>query len=306
MSERSESLLSKRLAAVQAHYSGTLSMAARNLKTGEEILVDPKRTYPTASTFKVPIMVEVFRQIDAGMYALGDRISFQESDIVHGSGVLRDLQPGLNPSVRDLLTLMIIVSDNTATNMLIDKVGGKEAINKTMVDLGFPSIVVNNRIDFDLIGEDGRALAVASPWDLMQIMSQIVQGKMISAEASAEMLEILGRQHYLGQATRYLGYNPYAEEYNGKPPMWVGSKTGSLKGMRADTGLWRLGDGTDIAFAVMNEGCTDPGFGSEYEGDIINGILGWIIVSHWWPTDDLGEMPGGKSPYLDAALGDLK
>ncbi len=306
MSEQSDSLLSRRLSAVQAHYSGQFSVAARNLKTGEEILVDPHRTYPTASTFKVPIMVEVFRQVDAGQYALDDRVTFQESDIVHGSGVLRDMEPGLNPSIHDLLMLMIIVSDNTATNMLIDKVGGKEAINKTMIDLGFSSIVVNNRIDFDLIKDDGRALAVAAPWDLMQIMSAIVRGKMISAEASTAMLEILGRQHYLGQATRYLGYNPYAEEYNSKPPLWVGSKTGSLKGMRADTGLWRMGDGTDIAFAVMNEGCTDPGFGSEYEGDIINGILGWIILSHWWPTDDLGDMPGGASPYLDAALGDLK
>ncbi len=306
MSQTSDTLLSQRLAAIQAHYSGDLSVAARNLKTGEEILVDPHRTYPTASTFKVPIMVEVFRQIDAGMYALDDRINLQESDIVHGSGVLRDMLPGLNLTIRDILTLMIIVSDNTATNMLIDKVGGTDAINTTMADLGLSSIAVNNRIDFDLIAEDNRALAVAAPWDLMQIMASIVQGKMIGPEASATMLEILGRQHYLGQATRYLGYNPYAEEYNGKPPLWVGSKTGSLKGMRADTGLWRLGDGTDIAFAVMNEGCTDPGFGSEYEGDITNGILGWIVLAHWWPTEDLGPMPGGTSPYLDAALGDLK
>ena len=298
-------VLSRRLAALQQHYSGQFSVAARNLATGEEILVDPHRTYPTASTFKVPIMVEVFRQVEAGDFALDDRVDFKESDIVHGSGVLRDLQPGLNPTIHDLLTLMIIVSDNTATNMLIDKVGGVEPINKTMADLGFTSIDIKTRIDFERIAGDNRALAVASPWDLMQIMTGIVQDTMISASASAAMREILGRQHYLGQATRYLGYNPYAEETNGKRPLWVGSKTGSLKGMRADTGIWRLGNGTDITFAVMNEGCSDPGFGSEYEGDIVNGILGWIVLSHWWPTADLGPMPGGKSPYLDAVLGDL-
>jgi beta-lactamase class A len=302
MDQARDTLLSNRLKAARDHYSGQFSLAARNLATGEEILVDPHRSYPTASTFKVPIMVEVFRQAEAGAFALDDRITLGPDDITGGSGVLRDLQPGINPTIHDLLMLMIIVSDNTATNMLIDKVGGRERINQTMAGMGLHSIVINNRIDFDIIADDNRALAVASPWDLMQIQAGLARGEIVSAAASEAMLAIEGRQHYLGQAPRYYGYNPYAAQYEEDPPLKVHLKTGSLKGMRADTGLLRLGNGTDIAYTVMNEGCTDPGFGSEYEGDIINGIM----LSHWWPETGLGPMPGGVSPYLDAALGEWR
>jgi beta-lactamase class A len=300
-----ETLLANRLAAAQAHYSGQFSLAARNLKTGEEILVDAHRSYPTASTFKVPVMVEVFRQAEAGLFGLEDRIALGPDDITGGSGVLRDLQSGINPTVHDLLMLMIIVSDNTATNMLIDKVGGKERVNETMAQMGLGSIVIANKIDFEVIADDNRKLAVASPWDLMQIQAGLAAGSIVSPEASAAMLAIEGRQHYLGQAPRYFGYNPYAAQYDVAPPLKVHLKTGSLKGMRADTGLLRLGDGTDIAYTVMYEVCTDPGFGSEYEGDIINGVVGWIMLDHWWP-EELGPMPGGISPYLDAALGDTR
>lgn len=301
-----DTLLAGRLAAVEKHFSGTFAVAARNLATGEEILVDQHRAYPTASTFKVPVMVEVFRQVEAGVFGLDDRVTFSGSDVTRGSGVLRDLGAGLQPTIHDLLMLMTIVSDNTATNMLVNQVGGPDRINQTMNDMGFPSVTVHNLIDFEFIADDNRALAVASPWDLMRIQAGLARGEIVSAEASAAMLAIEGRQHYLGQAPRYLGYNPYAAQYEVDPPLRVHLKTGSLKGMRADTGLLRLGDGTDIAYTVMNEGCADPGFGFEYEGDIINGAIGWIVLAHWWPAETLGSMPGGVSPYLDAALGEWR
>lgn len=292
--------LDARLAAAQAHFSGQFSLAARNLATGEQILVDAQRSYPTASTFKVPVMVDIFRQIDAGVIDLAERKALAETDITPGSGVLRDLEPGINPTIHDLLMLMIIISDNSATNMLIDRAGGPAHITETMRALGYSSIEVVNKIDFDAMDGDNRKLAVSSPWDLMQLASSIVSGTAASAESCEKMLHIMGRQHYLGQAARYMGYNPYADA--DEKVMTIHSKTGSLKGMRADTGILRLTNGTDIAFATMNEGCTDTGFGSEFEGDIINGVVGWSVLDYWWPAE-LGPTPGGKSPYLDAALG---
>jgi beta-lactamase class A len=291
-------LTQRRLAAAGRWFSGRYSLAAKNLQTGEELLVDPDRAYPTASTFKVPIMIEVFRQIGEGAFGLHDRIELTESVIVEGSGVLRDLELGLKPTVHDILMLMIIVSDNTATNMCIDLVGGPERITRTMHELGYSTISVNSRIDFEHIKDDNRRLAVASPGDYMRIMEKIAKLEMVSADASEKMLHILGRQHYMAQGPRYVGYNPYAEN----PLMWIGNKTGSLKGMRADTGLFRLSNGTDIAWGIMNEDSLE-GFGAEHEPDVMNGILGWIVLQHFWPTDELGDMPGGKSPYLDIALG---
>src|SRR5262249_34113961 len=126
----------RRIAAVRERFSGVMAIAAKHLATGEAVLVDPDRTFPTASAFKVPGVVEVSRQAEAGRFRRPDRLRVRSADIAKGSGVLRDLAPELAPTVHDLATLMIIVSDNTATNMLIDLVGGVEPINQTMRDLG--------------------------------------------------------------------------------------------------------------------------------------------------------------------------
>src|SRR4051794_18740859 len=199
----------RRLAAIRDRFSGVLGIAAKNLTTGEEVLVEPDRTFPTASAFKIPVLAELYRQVEEGRIRLDDRIPVRASDIVKGSGVLRALQPGLAATAHDLATLMIIVSDNTATNMLIDLVGGVEPINAFMRSLGLTSVVVHNRIDFEVIGDDNRRLAEAAPRDLMRLCGLMARGELVSAEASRGMLAIMRQQHYLSQFPRYLNYNPY-------------------------------------------------------------------------------------------------
>ncbi len=309
MSESADTLLSKRLAAVQSSFSGHVGLAARNLCTGEEILVDAHTPYPTASTYKVPVMIEVFRQAERGVLSLDDHLPFTTEHLRLGSGVLRDLTPGVELPIHDLLMLMMIVSDNSATRILLQKVGGGDVVTDAMQELGFPSFVIHGpdaRKRLEAAGEDNRSLAESTPWDLMSMMARIADGTIVSPEACASMRTILGRQHYLNQASRYLGRDQYTHNGGeGKDTLWIGSKSGMMSGMRTDTGIWWFADGTRIAFAVMNEGSSDHGYGSEHEGDITNGILGWTIVSHWWPAEKLGPMSGDTSPYLDAVLGDL-
>ncbi|MGB3305190.1 MAG: serine hydrolase [Thermomicrobiales bacterium] len=310
MRQASTSLLSKRLAAVQASFPGHFGLAARNLRTGEEVLVDAHSPYPTASTYKVPVMIEAFRQADRGQLSLDDPLPFTPDNLRLGSGVLRDLTSGRDFSIRDLVTLMIIVSDNTATRIVLQKLGGGDVVTRAMRELGFPSFVIHGPKERELLeaaGEENRALAESTPRDLMAMMAQIAEGRIVSPEACESMRTILGRQHYLNQASRYLGRDQYSDDGGERrDALWIGSKSGMMDGMRADTGIWRFADGTQIAFAVMNEGSADHDYGSEHEGDITNGILGWIVASHWWPVDELGPMPAVTSPYLDAVLGDLR
>jgi len=294
--------LDHQLSALQRRFSGTLAVAAKNLSTGEEILRDPNRVFPTASVFKIPVMIEVFRQVGEGALALDERIGLRLEDVVRGSGVLRDMRPGLAPTIDDLVTLMIIVSDNTATNMLIDRVGGIEAINRTMRAYGLDATTVHNRIDFELIGDDNHRLAVASPRDLMRIGELLVRGELISAGASAAMLDILGRQQYLNQVPRYFDYNPYGPELGVSQPLWIGCKTGALPGMRADAGVIRIPGDVAIAYAVMNEGSQDTGFTNENESDVVNGAVGRLLLEHWWPADTDGPLPVWESPYLTNLL----
>src|SRR5581483_9813598 len=112
------------VAALAASCSGHVGLSARHLGTGEELAWQPGATIQTASTVKVPIYAEVLRQARHGQLDLADPVSTHAGDLTGGSGVLSVLRPGLVCTVADLCTLMIVVSDNTATNMLIDLLGG--------------------------------------------------------------------------------------------------------------------------------------------------------------------------------------
>src|SRR5260370_27572849 len=110
------------------------------LETGEEAAINADRQMDTMSVIKIPLMVEAFRQIDAGKFRLGDRIELKHADKRPGTGIIRSLDPGVSLTIKDLLTLMIIVSDNTATDLLFAKVGGAEPVNRLMQSYGLKTI----------------------------------------------------------------------------------------------------------------------------------------------------------------------
>jgi beta-lactamase class A len=110
------------------------------LETGEEITLNADKPMETMSVIKIPLMVEAFRQIGEGKFALTDRITLTDNAKRSGTGVIRSLDAGAQLTIRDLLTMMIIVSDNTATDLIYDKVGGPEAVTKLMATWGLSSI----------------------------------------------------------------------------------------------------------------------------------------------------------------------
>src|SRR5262249_34446972 len=187
-----------------------------------------------------------------------------------------------------------------ATNRLIALVGGVAPINQTMRDLGLTSIAVHNKIDFDLIGHDNRRLAEASPRDLMRLCELMANGRLVSDGASHAMLAIMRQQHYLNQFPRYLNYNPYGPELNEPQKLWIANKTGGLPGMRSDTGVIGLSDGSMVAFGVMTEHSRDTGFTFENEAEIVNGAIGRLLIAYWWPGDWGADGVGRSSPYVDA------
>ncbi len=138
--------VTRRLAAVQRQFRGVLGVAARDLASGAEIRHNVNDVFSAASCIKVPVLVEVFRQVEAGHLSLDEPIPYTAAHRVPGSGVLKDLTVGRAMPLRDAVTLMIIISDNTATNMLIDAVGGVGPVNRTMTALGVPQLILNRHI----------------------------------------------------------------------------------------------------------------------------------------------------------------
>jgi beta-lactamase family protein len=112
------------------------------------------------------------------------------------------------------------------------------------------------------------------------------------------------QQHYLNQVPRYLDYNPYGPELHVPQQIWIANKTGGLPGMRSDAGVIGLPGEVRIAYCTMTEHSTDTGFAAENEAEIMNGILGRLLVAYWWPGDWQTDGVGRSSPYVDAVLGD--
>ncbi len=288
---------------VQSWFSGQIGLAAVNLSTGESVEIDATRQFPTASVIKLAVLVELFRQAAEGRVDLDDRIAIAADDIVLGSGILKELQPGLAPTVRDLALLMVALSDNTATNLLIDLVGGVEPINETARrSLGLADTVLHRRIVFGQIGSDFRRFGESTPRDLARLVAGIARGEVIDVASSAAMLDLLRRQQYLNQAPRYLAFNPHADALGEAQSVWVGSKTGMTPGVRADAGIIHLPGGVEIAYCTMTEKSADRAMAEEAEGEIANGMIGRVLVAYWWP----GGAPDGAlrdSAWVEAVLG---
>src|SRR5215813_8601932 len=141
--------LQSRLQELADAFPGVIGVAARDITTGEEVSVNGDRIFPMASVYKVPIMVEVFRQIEAKKFSLDDRIELGDEHRTLGSGALTLLSNGLKPTVKDLITLMIVLSDNEATDILLKKVGA-ENVTAAMRSMGLNNTRVD-RATFELI-----------------------------------------------------------------------------------------------------------------------------------------------------------
>lgn len=282
------------VAAVAAGCSGHVGLAARHLGTGEELTWNPDATIQTASTVKVAILAEVMRQERLGRVDLGAQVVTRAADLAGGSGVLSQLRPGLACTVADLCTLMIVLSDNTATNMLIDLLGGVAAVNRGVSALGFPGILLDHKVSLPppafVIDQPPprrsvpRPLATATPATLGRLMAGLHNGTVVDEAASRDMITTLRYQHDRSLFPRaYLGLAQPDEPTPGAAPA-LANKTGFVPGCRADVGILYLpGDGGAVAYCAVADRLEDTTMSALAEGEQIVGQLGAIVLARWWP-----------------------
>jgi beta-lactamase class A len=243
-----------------AGFSGTLGVWARSLDSGQTLAWNADQVFPAASAIKLPILYEVFRQAGDGRFDLGDVRVLRADDVVGGSGVLKDLTPGLALTVRDLATLMIAVSDNTATNMLIDLVG-VEAVNASCERLGLRQTRLEHKM---MLAPAGAPPNRSSPADLGHLMALIAERRVLAPEVCDQMLAILDRQHFTDLITRRLeAYDGYVEPGT-EPVVRVASKSGAIRGTRNDVGYVRA-RGRRYVISMMSAGCADRRFYADNE-----------------------------------------
>ena len=127
--------LEEEIEKVSEDLEGTLGVAIKNLGTGKEYMLNADESFYFASVYKLPVLVELYRQVEEEMIELDEKLLMTRYAWRGGSGVLKELSPGLEMTIRDYRTLMMLISDNTATDMVVDLLG-KENINNTMLELG--------------------------------------------------------------------------------------------------------------------------------------------------------------------------
>lgn len=193
--------------------------------TGDQYAMQEELPLVAASVIKLPIMVEAFRQRESGQVDWQEEIVIRPEDKLPSCGALTYLHDGIRVTVGDLVTLMIILSDNTATNLLIDKLG-MENINATCQALQLKGTKLNRKL-FDAAQSAKGIENYVTAGDMCRLLAMLLGGKVVSPAASKEMLEILGNQRLNGKIPFYL-------HSRGIP---VAHKTGEDDGITHDVGI---------------------------------------------------------------------
>jgi beta-lactamase class A len=254
-----------RVAAIRSAFPGDMAVFAKHLRTGETLALDADTVYETFSVIKVPIMAEVLRQVREGTLSLSDRLAYRAGDARLPSGVMYVADPGLAPTIKDLLNWMIIISDNVATDMLADKVG-RERVTSFMHSLDLPKTEIkysdldwdrrwlgfldpsyrdasgDRTIEFPFERYSDEAVSQAfrkviyeteiffghsTAREMGRVFELMAKGELVSKQASELMIAILKRQQVNNRIPRFLeGVTIAHKTGDGQP--WIGNDAGIL------------------------------------------------------------------------------
>lgn len=265
--------LGTKISEIVADIPVTFGVAIKYLESGEEVMLNADCTYQMASVFKVPVLVTAMQQSDAGKLNLNNRIKLKDTHKTMPSGILAFLGEGLCSTVEDLLMLMIIISDNTATDMLLDLIGGPEEVTESMRKLGLgKEDIINITMSVHELFEDvfdtsecllkrsgivarlkqtgvnfdgevygkGSTANVATPKAITYLYEKIFRGEAASRKSCQKILDILLHQT--------LNDCLPADLPPGTP---VAHKTGTIGGIRNDSGIIYISDNCHAAVTIF-------------------------------------------------------
>lgn len=262
-------------AAISGFQSAT-SLYAENLDTGATYGIRENERVRTASTIKLGVMATVFDQVAQGRAKWTEELVLHDGDKVSGSGILTEFSDGMRFPIRDLVHLMIVVSDNTATNLLLDRFTA-DAVNAEMDHFGLKQTRCLRKILIDgkepsglsqagrVAGNRRFGLGVTTPREMVTLIGRMERGEVVSPEASREMIAILKRQQYKDGIGRHMGDMP------------VASKSGSLDHLRSDVGVV-YSPGGRIAIAITCDDLPAVDYSPDNAGSIFISRLAAMLV----------------------------
>ena len=212
------------IGAVDHNLDGVLGVAILDLTTGQKYMLHADEVLPTASSIKIAVLAELYRQSQQGKIKLGDLYTLQSSDLVSGSGIAGALTPGVTRlTVRDVAALMISVSDNSATNIIIDRIG-MENVNALLDSLGLTHTRLRRKMMDVKAAAEGRE-NIATPREMVQLLEDLYRGKVLNKQMTGDFFALLS-VHKESYIPRELPED-----------LRIANKPGELEGVRNDSGI---------------------------------------------------------------------
>ena len=289
-----EASLTGRLDDIARQHHGRVALYATQLNTGRVVAIDADQVVQTASVIKLTVLFEAMEQVRAGKAHWDDKVALKPGDAVSGSGVLMFMDAPLELTLKDVLTLMIVMSDNTATNLAIDRIG-LDAVNARIAWMGLKDTHLYKKIgkpaEGPMPGDQAKfGLGKTTPREMARVMERIgrcelagpqeTRGPISEADAAicGVAMKMLRNQFYRDTIPRYLEKLDQTESGSG-----TASKTGSLNAVRADVAIL-AGKTGPMVFSIFTYENKDTGWTADNEGEVTIAKLARAIVEAWSPA----------------------
>ena len=259
------------LDSIASAHRGVMGFSVHNLDTGERLSRRGDETFPTASLIKIPVLVALYDLVEKGQISLSDKIVLLDIDKVGGAGLLQHLHNGLELTVGDAATLMITISDNTATNLILDRIGIRRVWTKMeALGLGHSKVHSGSMTRLKGIAPDSSAkygLGVTTPDEMAQLFTLLAQGKAVSPRADSAMLALMQNAQSEKKMLRYAA------------GVRAARKSGETDAVRTECALFYLR--SRVVACVLTKDNEDRSWTLENGAEMAMSRVGEAIVRAW-------------------------
>jgi beta-lactamase class A len=270
--------LADRITPLAKAHRGKVAIAVKHLDNGESFYLNADEVMPTASLIKFPVMIEVYQQVAEGMLKLSDHVLLREKDKVPGSGILTyHFSDGATFPLKDAVRLMIVFSDNTATNLVLDRVG-IASTGLRMEAWGFPNTKIHAKVfrgsTTSIFPDRTKKYGLGSTTarEMLGLFEKLHQDKLVSPQACKEMIGHLKKCDDKEKFKRFL---PEKTE--------VAHKTGTTSEVRTDAGIIYL-PGGPVAVCVLTADNEDKSWRSDNAGNVLCGKVAKEVYDYFAKT----------------------
>ncbi|MBO3097059.1 serine hydrolase [Gelidibacter pelagius] len=274
MAQQSDKILEKGLQSLVKDFKGDVGIYVYNLKTDQEAGINADTIFPTASIVKVPILIEVFKQIKAGKLHLKDTLVYDAKRKYGGSGLMQFYKDSTVTDLRTLASLMITMSDNTTSLWCQELVGGGLEINKTMADLGLAHTRVNSRTEGRTKDWETYGWGQTTPREMASLMIKMRKRTLVDAASSDEMYRIMSNSFYTDYSLSQI-----------PPFVQTAAKQGMVNKSRSELVMVNAPHG-DYVFYIATQNNTDESWGFDNKAWELQRVISAYLWQYFEPESD--------------------